>query len=122
MRSSLRAFIATVGVTAGLAGCGATIEKVNLRPTEWYEQKVSITGRITRMQDLQDGVVLELADARDHLLLAHVRKPIDVGVGDWVKVTGVLVPEADVEGRRLYDVVEGESVSTTRAPLFDKLF
>lgn len=122
MRASLRAFVAVVGLATGLAGCGATIEKVNLRPTEWYEQKVTIKGRITRMQPLDDGAVLELADARDHLLLARVKGPVGVSVGEWVKVKGVLVPEADVEGRRLYDVVEGESVSTTYAPWFDRLF
>ena len=43
-------------------------------------------------------------------------------MGDWVKVEGVLVPEARVGDRVLYDVVVAEtSVSRTRAPRFPDL-
>jgi hypothetical protein len=47
---------------------------------------------------------------------------VEVVPGDWVKIEGVLVPEARVGGKLVYDVVQAESVSTARAPFLRDLF
>ena len=109
------------GVAAGLAGCGATIANLNRRPDRSTTRRRSRSpAAITRMQDLRRRAsLLELADAREHrILVARAGKPIDVGVGDWVKVTRR--PRArGARRRRAWSTTwsPAECVSTTRAPL-----
>ena len=99
------------------AGCGATIVAVNGRPERYYQQKLKLVGQITRLQVAGADVVLEIADEHGHRLIVKAAAPIEPRVGDWVKVTGVLVPEARVNGTPLYDVLSAEEVEGTRAPL-----
>jgi hypothetical protein len=98
------------------------IPDLNTHPTKYYQQSVSFTGRVSRMQTLEAEVLLEVADAHEHRILVRATAAPDVHTDDWVKVSGVLVPEARVGGRILYDVVDAESVSTTSAPWLRNLF
>jgi hypothetical protein len=68
-----------------------------------------------------DDTLLEIADARDNRLLVRVSRPVDAAVGEWVEVTGVLVPEARVGDTVLYDVLTAEDVSRTRGPWFPNI-
>lgn len=113
------ALLALVG--ASLLGCSTSIGDLNLRPERHYRQKVTVTGRITRRQDIGAETVLEIADARERRLLVTTRGPVAAGIGDWVAVTGVLVPEAEVGGQALYDVLVAEEIDGARAPLLPNL-
>jgi hypothetical protein len=103
-------------VAAVLVGCAADIPELNQRPTKYYQQVVSFRGRVSRMQQLEGEVLLEVADPHEHRILVRVPTPVEVSVDDWVKVKGVLVPEARVGGRVVYDVVMAESVEKAREP------
>jgi len=104
------------------AGCSASIPQLNARPTKYYEQSVTFRGRVSRMQELEGEVLLEVADAQEHRILVRVPAPVDVARDDWVKVKGILVPEGKVGGKVVYDLVQAESVTRTRAPWFRNLF
>jgi hypothetical protein len=54
-------------------------------------------------------------------VLVRAAHPVDARVGDWVKVTGVLVPEARVGDTVLYDVLTAEDISHTGSPWFPDL-
>jgi len=102
-------------VTA-LVGCSTDIADLNARPAKFYQEKVTFSGRITRVQRLSAEMLLEVASARERRILVRTATPPDADVGDWVKVTGVLVPEARVGDTTLYDVVVAESISKRRPP------
>jgi uncharacterized membrane protein YcgQ (UPF0703/DUF1980 family) len=110
---------ALVAVT--LAGCAADIPELNQRPTKYYQKPVSFRGRISRMQELPGEMLLEVADPHEHRILVRVAAPVEVTVDDWVKVKGVLVPEARVGGRVIYDVVMAETVSKAAQPWLGRL-
>jgi len=112
---------ALVLVALLVVGCAATIGDINLRPDKYYQEKMKVTGRITRTQRIDGDTLLELADGREHRLLVRAAGPVTQAIGDWVKVTGVLVPEARVGGQVLYDVLVAEDISGTGAPWFDNL-
>lgn len=116
-----RLSLATAGLVL-LAGCATTIPQINERPAKFYQRTVSFTGRIARSQELPGERLLEIADANNRRILVRVARESDVAPGDWVKVTGVLVPEARIGDTTLYDVVTAEAVHHTRAPRFPDLF
>jgi hypothetical protein len=103
-----------------LVGCWSpfapTIRDLNLRPEKHYQEKVSITGRLMRTQDVAGDTLLEIADQRDSRILVRVSRPVDASIGDWIRVTGVYVPEAQVGDTVLYDVLIAEDVSRSSAP------
>jgi hypothetical protein len=99
-----------------LAACGTTVSSINARPDKYYQQRVDLDGRIERRQDLPGEILLEIADKRGGRILVRAAAPVDAVVGDWVNVEGILVPEARVADRVLYDVVTADSVSRTHAP------
>ncbi len=101
---------------AVLAGCATSIRDLNLRPDRHYQQKLSITGRVLRLERVGGDTLLEIADQRENRLLVRSARPVDVGIGEWVKVTGVLVPESRVADTTVYDVLTAEDVSRTRGP------
>jgi hypothetical protein len=101
---------------AALAGCSTNIRDLNLRPDRHYQEKLSVVGRVMRLQAVGGETLLEIADRRENRVLVRSTKPVDVGVGDWVKVTGVLVPEARLADTTVYDVLTAEDISRTRAP------
>jgi len=107
---------------AGLAGCATTIGDITLRPEQYYQQKLTVRGRITRRQDVGNETVLEIADARERRILVTSRTPVDQARGDWVAVTGVLVPEARIGGQSLFDVIAAEAIEPARPPLLPNLF
>jgi hypothetical protein len=104
-----------------VVGCAPGIGELNARPERFYQKKLTITGRIARTQDFPEEKLLEVADARDHRILVRVTGPIEAATGDWVKVTGVLVPEARVGGSSVYDVITAETIKTTHPPRFRNL-
>lgn len=117
------ASVAIAGALAtALGGCGVGIAELNARPTKHYEQSVSFTARVSRIQALPGETLLEVADAQEHRIFVRTTGPVDVVPGDWVKVTGTLVPEARVGGKIVYDVVQAESVSGSSAPWLRNLF
>jgi hypothetical protein len=113
--------VALLSVVALAACFNPTIRDLNLRPDKHYQEKLSVTGRIMRTQTVGEDTLFEIADTRDSRVLVRSSRPIDATVGDWVKVTGVLVPEARVGDTVLYDVLTAEEVSRTGSPWFPNL-
>jgi hypothetical protein len=105
-----------VAFTIALAGCAASISGINARPDKYYQHKVTFTGRIERTQYLPHDTLLEVSDERGGRILVRSADPVEAATGDWVKVEGILVPEARVADVVLYDVVTAERVRPTRAP------
>lgn len=118
MRLRWRLFGHTAALLSAVAlvGCSPTIRELNLRPERHYQGKLSLSGRIMRMQAVGDETLLEIADVRENRLLVRSSRPVDATVGEWVKVTGVLVPEARVGDTTVYDVLTAEEISRTRGP------
>ncbi|HXJ36849.1 MAG TPA: hypothetical protein VMS22_22665 [Candidatus Eisenbacteria bacterium] len=115
-------FVAAAAFGIALAGCSTGIPDLNEKPTKYYQETVTLKGRISRMQQLQGEVLMELADAHEHRVLVRAPAPVDVQVDDWVKVKGIFVPEARVGDRIVYDLLQAEDVSHTTAPWFRNLF
>jgi hypothetical protein len=113
--------VGSVALAAALAACNNTIGDLNLRPENHYEEKVSFKGRIVRRETVGSETLLEVADEREARILVHVKGPVSEEIDEWVKIEGVLVPEARVGSQVLYDVVVADDVSSTRAPLLPNL-
>lgn len=105
-------------LVSGLGACAPTISAINARPEKYYQKQVSFRGQITRAQPLAGETLLEVADARGGRILVRVTEAVEQGPGDWVRVDGLLLPEARVADRVLYDVVAAERIRRTRAPRF----
>jgi len=118
-----RRFFGRVAILSAvaLAACSTSIRDLNLRPDKHYQQKLTVTGRVMRTQVVEDDTLLEIADSRDSRVLVRSSRPVDATVGDWVKVTGVLVPEARVGDQVVYDVLTAEEISRTGGPWFPEL-
>jgi len=121
LRRRLLGRVALLSVVTLVACWNPSIRDLNLRPDKHYQEKLSVTGRIMRTQVVGEDTLFEIADTRDSRLLVRTSRPIDATVGDWVKVTGVLVPEARVGDTVLYDVLTAEDVSRTGSPWFPNL-
>src|SRR4029077_14823365 len=105
-----------------LAACSSTsIRDLNLRPDKHYEQKLTVTGRIMRMQAVGGDTLLEIADTRDSRVLVRASHPVDATVGDWVKVTGVLVSEARVGDAVCHNDHAPETSAKTGGPRYPNL-
>jgi hypothetical protein len=121
----MREALVSVGVALalGLSACGSpTIRELNASPSRYYQHKVTVVGQIGRAETLPGEALLELVGPEDRRIYVRAPLPLSAAVGDWVKVTGVLVPEARVGGRTVYDVLQAEDVRPTRAPRFRHLF
>ena len=110
------ALLGALLAAATVAGCATKIRDLALRPDKHYQEKLSVKGRIARMQVVGGDTLLEIADRDGRRLLVRTAQPVPAGVGDWVRVTGVLVPEARVGDTTLYDVLTAEEISATRGP------
>ncbi len=119
MRLSLILVIPLLGVA--LTACGTSISGINARPDKYYQHKVKFTGRIERIQYLPHETLLEVADTHGGRIFVRCAEPVDAETGQWVRVEGVLVPEARVEDVVVYDVVSAEEIKRTRAPRFRNL-
>jgi hypothetical protein len=108
--------LAALLVGIALAGCSPGLRDVNLRPSKYYQERLTLKGRITRTQSVGAETLIEIADERQNRLLVRTTRPVPAGIGDWVRVTGVLVPEAQVGDATLYDVLSADEISTTRGP------
>ena len=115
-----RAIVVALGLF--LVACATTIPDVNTRPAKYYQETVRLTGRIARLQDLPGEVLLEIVDAREHRLLVRAPSPVEARPDEWVKVSGIFVPETRVGGRIVYDIVLADSVTRVRAPWLRNLF
>lgn len=114
---------AVLVVAAGLlAGCAPTVAKVNQRPGKYYQETVKLKGQVMRMQNLPGETLLEIQDGRGARMLVQVKGAFEYATGDWIKVKGILVPEARVGDQVLYDVLVAEDVGGTSAPRFRNLF
>lgn len=113
--------VLVAALAAALAACGVSVTGINQRPDKHYQKKVGFRARITRAQPLSDAMLLEVADAHGARILVRATPPVEAEVGDWVHVEGVLVPETQVGGSTVYDVVVAEEVSRTRGPWFPNL-
>ena len=118
---SVALLLAAVLATTTLAACGVTVADINARPEKYYEHPVDFTARLTRRQDLPDATLLEVADARGARILVRGPAGVEALTGDWVRVRGILVAEARVGDKILYDVVTSEQVTRTHAPRFATL-
>ena len=105
-----------------LAGCAATIADLNGHPAPHYQSDVSITGQVSRVQVVGDQALLEVADARDKRVLVRTKAPVDVKPTDWVKVTGLFVPEAKIGEQTIYDTVLADEITPTKPPMLRDLF
>jgi len=110
--------VAALLVAVALAACSTTIRDLNLRPERYYQQKVTVVGHITRMQSVGEETLFEVTGERDSRSLVRAPGRVAVGVGDWVKVTGVFVPDARVADTNIYDVITAEEISKTGSPWF----
>jgi hypothetical protein len=117
----LRRILVGAACAASLLACGPGIADLNARPGKYYQQKLSVTGRIARTQAVGSDTLLELADSRHRRVLVRVTGPLAFKSGDWVEVTGVLVPEARVGDKVLYDVLVAEELENGRRPRLREL-
>ena len=101
---------------AGLAACGVSVSDINARPDKYYQHKVSVTGLVARLQSLPGETLLEVEDSRGSRILVRSTEALEVRTGDWVRVRGLLLPEARVGDTVLYDVISAEHITRTRAP------
>ena len=115
-RMRLRRLALPLALAAGLGACGPTISSINARPDKFYQHKVKFTGRIARTQVLPGETLLEIADRRGARIIVRSTAPVEAGADDWVKVTGLLVPETRVGDAVLYDIVLADRIVRTRAP------
>src|SRR5215470_18082771 len=115
-------FAAIVVLGLALGGCSVNITDLNAKPTKYYQETVSIRGRVSRIQRLTNEVVFELADAQEHRILVHTTAPFEMETDDWVEVKGIFVPEARIGDKIVYDLLQAEEVSHARAPLLRNLF
>jgi hypothetical protein len=113
--------LVAIALAAALSACGATISGINARPDKYYDHKTHFTGRVERLQFLAHETLLEVADSRGGRIIVRSEEPVDAELGDWVEVTGVLVPESKVEDVVVYDVVAAEKIRRARAPRFPDL-
>ena len=116
LRQRFLGLVAALCSVAALAACATQIHDLNLRPEKHYQQKLTVVGRVMRLQVIGDETLLEISDQGANRLLVRLGRPADVSVGDWVKVTGVLVPDARVGDTAVYDVLMAEEISTTSGP------
>ena len=118
----MRRALALIVLGVALGGCSTGIPQLNARPNKYYEQSVSFRARVSRIQALPGETLLELADAQEHRIFARVDGSVEVKPDDWVKVSGILVPETRIGGKIVYDVVRVDSITTTYAPWLRQLF
>jgi hypothetical protein len=111
-----------LALVVAVSACNPSVSKINARPEQHYQQKLKVRARIARMQELPGAILLEVVDENGARLLVSATPPVEAEVGDWVKVTGVLVPETKVGDTPLYDVLQAEDIDHTSAPWFQGLF
>ena len=110
--------LVAIALAVLLSACGTNISTINARPDKYYEHKVKFRGRIERTQYLEHDTLLEVSDTHGGRIIVRVAEAVDAQTGDWVKIEGVLVPEARIADAVLYDIIAAEKVSRTRAPRF----
>ena len=65
---------------------------------------------------LPEATLLELVDARGGRIIVRSASPVEQTLDDWVKVSGVLVPESHVGDAVIYDVVMAERIRARTHP------
>lgn len=101
-------------VALALVACRPNIGSLNANPAKYYEERVSVRARVSRLEVVDDQALLELADARERRILALVPAADAPAPGDWVRVKGVLVADRRMGDVTVYDVVVADDVGGTR--------
>lgn len=109
MQAAARVLLALL-VTGSAVGCRPTIASINANPPKYYEERVTVRGRVSRREVVGAEALLELADARERRILALVPTDEAPPVGTWVKVTGVLTADRRVGDVIVYDLIVADSV------------
>jgi len=111
------------GFVASLVlGCGPNVGSINANPRKYYEEQVSVRGRVSRRQIVDDQALLELADAHERRILALVPATDAPDIGDRVKVKGVLVADRSLGGVVVYDVIVTDRAPRPRAKAWWRLW
>jgi hypothetical protein len=105
----------------GAAACGPVISELTQRPQLYYDDQVSVVGRVSRMHRFENEVLVELADPQERLVLARVPAADAPRLEEWIEVEGPFVPELRVGDQVFYDVIAAERVKKKRAPWFPNL-
>jgi hypothetical protein len=111
-----------LALVVAVSACNPSVSRLNARPEQYYQDKLKVTARIARMQELPGATLLEVVDEDGARLLVSATPPVEAEVGDWVKIVGVLVPETKVGDTPLYDVLQAEDIDHTSAPWFQGWF
>lgn len=98
-----------------LLGCGQTISGINARPDRHYQKQVRFMGQVGRIERFPTETLMEVVGRRGGRILVKSEEALEVESGDWVSVSGLLVPETRVGDAVVYDVVLAERV-TRRGP------
>lgn len=98
------------------------IADLNGNPHRYYQTKLTVVGQISRMQVIGNEVLLEVADAREKRVLVKANSADDLKPSDWIKASGLFVPEIKIGNQTVYDAVMAEEISRARAPMFRNLF
>jgi hypothetical protein len=99
-----------------LAACGQTISQINARPERHYQKQVRFIGQVSRLERLPGETLVELVGQRGGRILVKTTEPAEVESGDWVSISGLLVPETRVGDQVLYDVVVADRLSRRGPP------
>ena len=111
-----------VGLMIAVGACGPKYVALTERPQQFYEQQVTLVGRVSRSEAFGDEVLIELADADERRILARVAAKDAPALEQWVEVRGVFVAELRVGDRVVYDAIAVERVKNHRAPWLPYLF
>jgi hypothetical protein len=120
--AAMRAGPILLALVVAVSACKPSVSRINARPEQYYQNKLTVHARIVRMQELQGAALLEVVDKTGARILVSATAPIEATVGDWVKIEGVFVPETKLGDTPLYDVLQAEHVDRTSAPWFQDLF
>ena len=122
---SLRSLAVSLSCLA-VVGCSyiapPDIADLNSNPHRYYQTKLKVVGQISRMQVIGNEVLLEVADAREKRVLVRAENAGDLKPSDWIKASGLFVPEIKIGTQTVYDAVMAEEITKTRAPFFRNLF
>jgi hypothetical protein len=112
-RLLLAGLVATI-----IVGCAPSIATINANPQKYYEEQVTVRGRVSRRQIVDDQALLELANSQERRILVLLPAAEAPKVGDWVKVKGALTADRSVGGVVVYDVVVAERARHVGGPVW----
>ena len=99
-----------LALVVAVSACKPSVSKINARPEQYYQHKLTVRARIARMQELPGAMLLEVVDERG-ALLGTVASVMETGAETRVLVVQgprgeTLLPFAE-EFVRSVDLVHG---------------